>query len=40
MEDVRSQMSDAWYTLDGRKLQGEPTTKGVYVKNGKIVVIK
>lgn len=28
-------MSDAWYTLDGRKLQGKPTTKGVYIYNGK-----
>ena len=29
-----------WYTLDGRKLNGKPTTKGVYVKNGKKIVIK
>ena len=24
-----------WYTLDGRKLEGEPTEKGVYIKDGK-----
>ena len=30
----------AWYTLDGRKLDAKPTTKGVYVVNGKLVVIK
>ena len=29
-----------WYTLDGRKLQSEPTRKGVYINNGKKVVIK
>ena len=29
----------AWYTLDGRKLTA-PTKKGVYVKNGKKVVVK
>lgn len=31
---------DAWYTLDGRRLQGQPTAKGVYVVNGKKVIIK
>jgi hypothetical protein len=29
-----------WFTLDGRKLQGKPTQKGVYIMNGKQVVIK
>ena len=29
-----------WYTLDGRKLSGEPTQKGLYIHNGKKVVIK
>ena len=24
-----------WYTMDGRKLEGEPTEKGVYIENGK-----
>ena len=32
--------SDAWYSLDGRKLQGKPSVKGVYVNNGRKVVIK
>jgi hypothetical protein len=32
--------ADAWYSLDGRKLDGEPTKKGVYIQNGKKVVIK
>ena len=29
-----------WYTIDGRKLQGKPTQKGVYIRNGVKVVIK
>ena len=31
---------DYWYTLDGRQLQGKPTTKGLYINNGNKVVIK
>ena len=30
----------AWYSLDGRKLQAAPTQKGLYIHNGKKVVIK
>jgi hypothetical protein len=29
-----------WYGIDGRKLQGKPTKGGLYIKNGKKVVIK
>ena len=29
-----------WYTLDGRRLQGPPSRKGIYIVNGKKVVIK
>lgn len=29
-----------WYTLDGRRLQGKPAQKGVYIQNGKKVIIK
>ena len=32
--------ADGWYTLNGVKLQGAPVEKGVYVRNGKKVVIK
>ena len=32
--------SDAWYTLDGRRLDGQPTAKGLYIHGGKKVVIK
>jgi hypothetical protein len=36
----QSDKADAWYTLDGRKLQGKPTQKGLYIENGHKVVIK
>ena len=32
--------ADAWYTIDGRKLDGKPTQRGIYVNNGKKVAIK
>ena len=32
--------NDAWYDLNGRKLQGVPTKKGVYIMNGRKVVVK
>jgi hypothetical protein len=30
----------AWYTLNGLKLTQKPATKGLYIYNGKKVVIK
>ena len=32
--------SDAWYSLDGCRLNGKPTAKGIYINNGRKVVIK
>ena len=32
--------ADGWYTLNGVKLQGAPTQKGIYIRNGKKMVIK
>ena len=29
-----------WYTLDGRQLQSQPTRKGIYLHNGRKIVIK
>lgn len=29
-----------WYTIDGRRLQGVPAQKGIYIKNGKKLIIK
>lgn len=31
--------NDEWYTLNGQKLQQEPAVKGLYIKNGKKVVV-
>ena len=30
----------AWYTLDGRRMTGKPAVGGVYVKDGRKVVVK
>ena len=32
--------NDAWYTVDGVKLSGKPTRKGIYIFNGKKTVIR
>ena len=32
--------SEEWYSLDGRKLGGKPTKKGVYIRNGKKEVVR
>lgn len=38
---VKEVMNEShWYTLDGRRLQGPPSRKGIYIVNGKKVVIK
>ena len=30
----------AWYDLNGRRLSGKPTAKGLYIMKGRKVVIK
>ena len=37
---VEEEDGSDWYSLDGRKLQKRPVQKGVYILNGKKVVIK
>ena len=32
--------NNRWYSLDGRELKSEPTKKGIYIKNGKKVIVK
>ena len=32
--------SEGWYTIDGIRLQSAPTQKGIYINNGKKVVVK
>ena len=31
---------EGWYTLDGVRLDGKPSTKGIYINNGRKIVIK
>ena len=31
---------DSWHSLDGRKLQGKPTKKGLYIHGGRKTVVK
>lgn len=40
MSDVKSQKSDVWYDVQGHKLDSKPTTKGIYINNGRKYVIK
>lgn len=39
-EEVREVKEGRFYDLNGRQLSGKPAQKGVYVKNGKKVVIR
>lgn len=32
--------TDGWYSMDGMKLEGKPTKKGLYIHNGKKEVVK
>jgi len=32
--------SGAWYSMDGHRIEGLPTKKGVYIRNGRKAVIK
>ena len=32
--------SETWFTLDGRKLNGQPSAKGIYINKGQKIVIK
>ena len=36
----KAQTADHWFTLDGRRLQAKPTAPGIYVNNGRKVMIK
>ncbi|MBR3456415.1 MAG: prolyl oligopeptidase family serine peptidase, partial [Bacteroidaceae bacterium] len=40
---VSSGLSDSlgnWYTIDGRRLNGTPTQRGIYIRNGRKFIIK
>lgn len=38
--DDTTSSTDAWYTLDGRQLEGKPTIKGIYINQNRKIVIK
>ena len=39
MEQGR-QADDEWFDMQGRKLNGAPTQRGLYIKNGKKTIVK
>ena len=39
-ETMKAYNAEGWYTVNGIKLQSAPTEKGVYINNGKKVVVK
>ena len=40
IDGLQSEGEGAWYDLNGRRLPGKPTKKGVYILNGKKMVVK
>ena len=37
---LKKEEQDAWYALDGRRLEGKPSHKGLYINNGKKMISK
>ena len=37
---ANAQTDESWYTIGGTRLSGKPTQKGVYIHQGKKVVVK
>ena len=40
VQAVKHAVSDTWHTLDGRRLQKQPTQRGIYISNGRKIIIK
>ena len=42
IKEVKTEKSgvEGWFSLDGRRLSGKPTAKGIYIHEGKKVVVK
>ena len=38
--ETKGAQAEAWYTIGGQRLQGKPSTKGLYIVNGKKVIVK
>lgn len=37
---TKVEKNDNWYSIDGRRLNGKPSQRGVYINNGKKLIIK
>ena len=37
---ISNPLQQTWYSIDGRRLNGKPEAKGIYINNGRKVVIK
>ena len=40
LENAQGKVEGMWYDLNGRQLTSKPTAKGIYLNNGRKVVIK
>ena len=40
MKVISTPADDAWYTISGVRMEGKPAQKGVYIHQGKLIVIK
>jgi len=38
--NFKGEGSDYWYTIDGRKLSGKPSQRGMYINKGKKILVK
>lgn len=38
--DSNQKKDDAWYSLDGVRLSGKPTQRGLYIHNGRKKIVK
>ena len=39
-EKMKESNNDIWYSIDGRRLKGKPTSKGLYIRNNQKVVVR
>jgi hypothetical protein len=37
---IEGTSEDIWFSVDGLRLTGKPTRKGLYIKNGNKIVVK
>jgi hypothetical protein len=39
LNNKEERRNNSWYSLDGVKLDGKPTARGIYIHNGRKVVV-